>query len=65
MCTKVGDFVAVGFAGNTKKRARTVRIAAAVCIELQAEAPVQEFLWCTEFQSLIKQVRCCCNFDVR
>ena len=60
MCTKVGDVVAVGFGWNQKKRTRATRIAAAVCVELQAKTPVQEFLRYAELQSLIKQVRSCC-----
>ena len=59
MCTKVGDVVAVGFGWNQKKRTRATRIAAAVCVELQAKTPVQEFIWYSELQRLIKQVRSC------
>ena len=65
ICTRVGDFVAVGFGGNKKKRTRSSRVAAAVCFELQAKSPVQEFLCYPALQSLIKQVRSCSNFDVR
>ena len=65
MCTKVGALVAVGFGGNIKERKRSSRVAAAVCFELQAESPVGDFLRYPDLQSLIKQVRSCCNFDVR
>ena len=65
MCTKVGDFIAVGLGGNKKSRKRSSRVAAAVCFELQAASPVEEFRCYPGPQSLIKQVRSCCNFDVR
>ena len=64
-CAQVGDFVAVGFGGNKKKRKRSSRVAAAVCFELQAESPVAEFLPYRELQNLIRQVRFFCNFEVR
>ena len=64
MCTKVGMFVAVGFGGTTKKRQRTSRVAAAVCCELQAKTPVQEFDRYPLLQRFIEQVRSSCNFNV-
>ena len=57
MCTKVGMFVAVGIGGATKKRQRTSKVAAAVCCELQAETPVEEFRRYPHFQLFIKQVQ--------
>ena len=64
MCTRVGMFVAVGFGGNTKKRQRTSKVAAAVCYELQAKTPVQEFRRYPLLQLFIEQVRSSCNFNV-
>ena len=57
MCTKVGMFVAVGFGGTTKKRQRTSRVAAAVCCELQAETPAEEFRRYELLQLFIEQVQ--------
>ena len=57
MCTKVGMFVAVGIGGTTKKRQRTSKVAAAVCCELQAETPAEEFQRYPLLQLFIKQVQ--------
>ena len=65
MCTEVAHFLAVGLGGNSRKRQRASRIAAAVAFELQAGTPVEEFRSYPELQSLIRQVRSRFNFDVR
>ncbi len=65
VCTRVGDFIAVGLGGNKKSRKMSSRVAAAVCFEVQAASPVEEFRCYPGPQSLIKQVISCCNFDVR
>jgi hypothetical protein len=57
MCTKVGMFVAVGIGGQKKKRQRTSKVAAAVCCELQAETPAEEFRRYPLLQLFIKQVQ--------
>ena len=64
MCTKVGDFVAVGIGGKKRCRERSSRIAAAVCHELQANSSTLSDYY-PALGSLIEQVRSCCNFDVR
>ena len=64
MCSKVGNLVAVGIGGNVTKRSRAIRIAAAVCFQLQETSPVWEFIGYPELESLIELVCSCCRVQV-
>jgi len=54
---QVGSHIAVGLAGQKKKRERTVRVAAAVCRALTSPFAKRELeQTCPEIAALVKQV---------